>query len=199
MNNLIGLFHGAFDPITTGHVQLINAILNSKAVESIEVLPDINHPFDKPLIDITYRVALCDLALKNTKKVTVHEWYTQPQYTIDYIINLKDNTSSSIFNRLRYIIGQDNADNIHTWHKHEELINLIPFIVIPRKGCGKPTKEWYSKSPHQFLTNIKGLPKEVSSTEVRNILKTKKNPKTALKGKVVPAVADYIIKHQLYR
>jgi len=93
------------------------------------------------------------------------------------------------------VIGMDNANAIDKWFQYQDLINLIRFIVVPRKGEVRDTKiDWYLKSPHVYLdVNIP----RVSSTEVRDAVKQEN--RTFLNSNLQLEVLQYIDKQGLYR
>jgi nicotinate-nucleotide adenylyltransferase len=89
-----------------------------------------------------------------------------------------------------FIIGSDNANCIQQWHRWQEVISMVPFIVIERQGSPL-TATWCRQSPH-YIVNL-NIP-EISSTEARAILHSGGTPPT-----MHPKVIDYIRHNGLYQ
>ena len=71
---------------------------------------------------------------------------------------------------------------------------MIPFIVVPRSGYEiKKNNDWYHKDPHIFIKDSYPIPREISSTIVRDYVENKK-----LENDVDEKVIDYIQLKNLY-
>jgi nicotinic acid mononucleotide adenylyltransferase len=94
------------------------------------------------------------------------------------------------------IIGEDNANTFDNWVNYQELERMVRFVVVPRKGVDhNPKVDWFLKLPHIYLNNESDII-EISSTKVREGLKSK------FRGMVQgmdPKVLKYIIENKLYQ
>ena len=207
MTHRIGILGGAFNPPTLGHIELAKAVLQSGEVDEIYLNPCTVHSFGKDMVSYEQRVEMCRLAAEGDMHISVfqyegtHDMLSGKSY--DFLTSLLGNWRYA-GKSFKFIIGQDNADEIEKWYRYEEVIKMIPFIVVPRKGCGKPKKTWYKEKPHTFLSRLKNAPQEVSSTEIRTYLSTihrrfKDLIRRGLTGKIDLGVLDYIFKQDLYR
>lgn len=182
----IGILGGSFNPITKGHINLAKYVLNSKFnINEVWLLPCYKSLTNKKLVDTYHRLNMCKLAIEN-----------EPNYQIklcDFEIKNKiSGTSATVLtefyktvkkkNNFFFIIGMDNAINIELWEDYEKTLKLIPFIVIPRKGyTNNITPQslenylWYNHPPHIFINDSYPDIEEMSSTDIRNILKYKIN------------------------
>ena len=80
----------------------------------------------------------------------------------------------------------DNANTFDKWYKSEELKELINFIVVSRKGIDVESN-WFLKIPHIYLDeNIM----EISSTEIRNLLKNNLDVSKYLDEKIIKYIKD---------
>lgn len=88
---------------------------------------------------------------------------------------------------LAFLIGADAFAEIRTWHRWQELIAMVEFIVVTRPHFD------YSAPPGCFVHELAGLDLPVSSSEVRDRI---------IRGEtdvpVPAAVLDYIREHGLY-
>lgn len=72
------------------------------------------------------------------------------------------------------IIGADNLKQLHTWHKIDELLTMVNFIVIPRGDidCDKEVRKLKEKYVIRDITILDDCPQSnLSSTFIRNQLK----------------------------
>lgn len=167
----IGIFGGSFNPIHNGHLQIAQNLLDLKIVDQIWLLPCYSHVWNKDLATAKHRKNMINLAIKNLKfKIKLCEielTQKKPFFAIDTVKILKTKFPQHNF---LWIIGSDNFKTLNKWHKIDELLNLIPFIIVPR------TKNNFS------------------STEIRSRLK-KRLPISNL---VPKSVEKYIIQNNLY-
>jgi nicotinate-nucleotide adenylyltransferase len=165
----IALLGGAFSPITEGHINITDIIINNTNVEEIWLVPCYNHRQKDVNISPENRIAMCNVAIQTIPYVQVC------RYEIDHKL---DGSAFNCISELKklwgneiefsYVIGMDNVVKFDTWYRSEELKKLVNFIVLPRVGLKNSLDDWYQKDPHSFL-NIN--PIEVSSTVVRGLLK----------------------------
>lgn len=161
----IGIFGGAFNPIHKGHLQIAQNLLDQKIVDEVWLLPCFSHVWNKELAPAEDRVKMINLALnfnnfeiKNCLKIKnlklkiklcgIELKQKRPVFTIDTVKILKKRFPQHNF---YWIIGSDNFKTLNKWHSYEKLLNLIPFIIVPR------TKDNYSSTIIRERVQ-KGLP-----------------------------------------
>ncbi|MDO8640827.1 MAG: nicotinate (nicotinamide) nucleotide adenylyltransferase [Nitrosarchaeum sp.] len=187
----IAIFGGAFDPITTGHVHVVNEVLN--VVDHVIVMPCYKHAFDKQMTNAIDRLMMCKLAFLHNPKVEVSDYEIDNKTsgkTIEKINDLKVNYPAD---SLSWVIGLDNAYDIIKWYQWESLIKSIPFIVVPREGYSSTENNWYLSSPHILL---KCKPVLMSSSMIRELFAAKNYDK--LKELLHPLIYAYIFYNKLY-
>lgn len=197
----VGILGGSFDPITKGHIQVAQYVLdNCKEIDEVWLSPCFNHMHEKKMISPKHRLSMCKLADKGNYNIGVFDFEISTEFS---------GSSYQLFTRLLHepickeynlslIVGQDNAENFTKWKDFEKLEKLIRFITVPRVGVvPDPNVNWYKQSPHIFIEiNHKNV-MEVSSTFVRNQLKIP-DKKIDLTDFVDEKVYSYIKKHDLY-
>lgn len=192
----IALIGGAFDPVTTGHLQLAEVV--RKHVDEVWLLPCFDHAYGKEMATAEHRLAMCDVAIAS------HFWVGKKDLDVkasNFEIHHKTSTTFDTLEKLRaerpndyyFVVGQDNADTIDKWYNHKELLRTTKFIVVPRRGYAS-SETWYHEEPHLYLEDEEVA--EVSSTQVRELLKVE-DPAAA--DFLTQEVYNHIKKHELYK
>ena len=190
----VALIGGAFDPITIGHLQLAEVVL--KHVDEVRIMPCFDHAYGKQMASAGHRHDMGVLA------VVEYFWAGKGNFNVqvsDFEIINKTTATYDTFKKLRadnpadyhFVIGQDNADTIDKWYNYEELLKTTKFIVVPRKGYTS-SETWYRQEPHLYLEDESIV--EISSTQVRELLKANESAEKFLTKKV----QEYIKEYELY-
>ena len=196
----IALLGGAFNPVTRGHIQLAEYVLQAGQVaDEVWLMPCYTHVYAKTLAPAGHRLQMCSLAAAGHPGIKVFAYEIESRaasgsYTLLSRL-LQDDRYRGKYD-FSMIIGQDNANTFHKWLHHEELRQLLRFIVVPRRGITEnPVEPWYHKPPHLYLSRDCGI-MDVSSTTVRHLAFHKQWEKLA--SLVPEGVVEYIRTHQLY-
>lgn len=164
----IGILGGTFDPPHIGHLFMAEEARIKMELDQIWWMPNRIPPHKekkskttekdrldmvKSMVNLHDNFTLCDVELKRGGK----------SYTFDTIISLKENYPEHQF---FFIIGGDSLETLHTWYKHEELRELLSFIVIQRPGYDRNRNV-----DREGITIIKGPTVDVSSSAIRKALR----------------------------
>lgn len=193
----IAILGGAFDPPTIGHMAIAEAVLKLSHIEGVWFMPCYTHMFGKDMTDYTTRVAMLQKAIKGKGSLGVFQFEREHNLTNGStyeLLNILKNDKWYANHNFSFILGLDNADNIRKWYRWEEVIKLVPFIVLPRDGEVPKKNAWYSKKPHRILN--KRIP-NVSSTLARKYLQNGELENA--RGILDENVYSYIIEKGLYR
>jgi nicotinate-nucleotide adenylyltransferase len=100
----------------------------------------------------------------------------------------------------KFLIGSDQAGNIRRWRNSRDLVKLIPFIILDRRGHYYTSTSWFSSKPH---LKIRGhiLDRRISSTEIRSMLlnpRKREQYRTAELRDIRLCVKQYIYDNDLY-
>lgn len=194
----IGIFGGSFNPVHKGHLHLADSIKYEKGLDEVWFIPAFISPFkqSEPPIKCSHRLKMLELALDGKRDFRILNIECQkesPSYTYDTLMDLK---KSHPKDRFYLILGSDSAETLPTWHKADELIKEVDLLV----GARSLEVEWEAleKFP-QFYNKVKEGwipidPLEISSSEIRQLVKAKK----PIKLYVPDSVESYIKKYQLY-
>lgn len=101
--------------------------------------------------------------------------------------------------RFKFLISVELANSIPTWPRWEELVNVIPFITIPRIGyTPKLRNPWFLQRPHTYI-DIEDAPRlvDVSSTKVKKLYRSGKFK--AASKLMHPLFHRFVMERGLYR
>ena len=86
-----------------------------------------------------------------------------------------------------FIIGSDAFADIRTWHRWQDVVGSVEFIVVARPGHS------YEPPPGGRVHELRGIALPVSSSEIRQELAFGRLP-----TELPQSVATYIAEHRLY-
>ena len=172
----VAILGGAFDPITHGHIQLAQFVLNtSSEFDEVWIMPAYRHMHDKQMISAEYRLSMCEIATQVDRRIKVFDYEIKNQLageTFYLFKRLKQDEELNNKYNFSMIIGLDNANSFDKWVNYKELERMARFVVVPRKGVERdPNVNWYLQKPHIFLGGETDII-EVSSTMIRDMLHT---------------------------
>ncbi|KKM28007.1 hypothetical protein LCGC14_1568970 [marine sediment metagenome] len=190
------IFGGAFDPIHTDHLNKASQVLDATGYDRLLFMPTYKHIWDKKTADPAHRVAMIYEALSDFADHRIWSTLFEIVYKVKgpTIDTLKMLFKSEIYDYITpdntaYLIGMDQAIVIDRWERWEELINLIPFLVMTRGGRLKA--DWFLKPPHRYV-NVTGT--DISSSDIRQDIKNNRlNPEH-----LTSSTLTYIKEHELY-
>lgn len=195
----VAIFGGTFDPVHRGHLAVARAAQREYRLGLIHFVPaDLPpHKQRQPITPYPHRYAMLALALRGEKKFVPSlieappsdpsKTSQRPNYTIDTVRRFKKTLAKG--DRLFFLLGIDMFKDIDTWHKPEELMQEVEFIVVSRPGFRLP-----ATGGRKTVHLLDGVAEPVSSTKLRAALIARRVPK----GMLDPAVLEYIRKEHLY-
>jgi len=150
------IFGGSFDPPHLGHVETVNKAIKS-GIDKIIIMPNylnpLKHSFSAPP---ELRLKWLKSVFKDFKNVEVSDFEVsqkRPVYSIETIGHFKPDY---------FIIGSDNLYTLDKWHRINDILKKVEFIVAKR---GTVDKNLISKYNIKKVLDV-DIP--VSSTEIRN-------------------------------
>lgn len=182
------LFGGTFDPIHDAHLAMARAALSEFALRRILFVPAANPPHKNGASMAAWedRVRMVELACAGNPAFEVSriEENANPSYSILTIERLLAMGAGP----LAFLIGADAFADIRTWHRWQDVVRLVEFIVVTRPGCV------YDEPAGAVVRELGGLDLPVSSSEVRDRIA---RGDTAVA--IPAAVLSYIRERGLYR
>ena len=183
----IGLFFGSFNPIHIGHWILANYIVEYTDLDELWFVVSPQNPLKskKSLLHDHDRYDMVEMAIKNYPKMRVSDIefsMPRPSYTIDSLTYLRERYPEYTFG---LIMGEDNLVSLPKWKNYETLIKNHQIIVYPRVLSQDADKEIIT---HENICKINAPIIELSATEIRKMIREKKNVRPMLP----PEVFEYI-------
>ncbi len=155
----IGVFGGTFDPIHIGHLAVASAATHGLELDSV-LFVVAHRPWQKVG---TRSIAPSELRLAMVKAATDHrDDFTASSieidrggssYTVDTIETLKQANPDATY---VLVVGSDVVPDLNTWHRHDELRELVELAVIDRPGDvgAEPPPGWNFERVNAPLVNL---------------------------------------------
>lgn len=192
----IGILGGAFNPVTLGHLDVAQYVIDKTDINRVWFTPCNKHRYSKTMLSPDIRLKMCNIVCDDYENIHTSDYEIRHKLTgssSDFFAKLLDTYDMTNL-RFSLIIGMDNANDIDGWHKYKELIQTVRFIVVPRMGIIPKPNGWYLERPHIYLSEYN--PIEISSTEIRNCLCLGKF--SVAEQYLHPGVFEFIKQNRLY-
>lgn len=187
-----GLFFGSFNPVHNGHMVIANFFTEFSDLNQVWFVVSPHNPL-KPagsLLNDFQRLQLVELAIGDYRKMKASKiefGLPKPSYTINTLTHLQEKYPQHEF---VLIMGSDNLHTFHKWKNYEQILEYYSIYIYPRPGFdGGDFKS------HPKVKFIEAPLMEISSTFIRNSIKSKKDVRFMMPEKV----ADYIDEMNFYR
>jgi nicotinate-nucleotide adenylyltransferase len=182
----IGIYGGTFDPVHHAHLILAREALEKLALEQVIFVPAAISPHkpDRVPTPSAIRFEMLRAAIDSEPRFCMDDLELHrppPSYTYDSIVELRRRDPQQ---EMYYFIGSDNVPRLHTWHRFDELRQLVQFVVLHR-----------GMAPVRCDFPVIARHIDISATEIRNRVATGRS----IRYLVPPAVEEIIQRHQLYR
>ena len=189
----IGLYFGSFNPIHTGHLIIAQHILNHTEIQRLWFVISPHNPLkDKAsLANDRDRLHLVQLSIEDNpsmKASDIEFKLPQPSYTIDTLTYIKEKYPRYEF---ALIMGADNLISLPKWKNYQLLINNYPIYIYKRPNYPIESALVQHENIHVLDTPLL----DISSTWIRQLIKTKKSIRYLVPEKVF----EYLESSHLYR
>lgn len=188
----IGLLGGTFDPPHAGHLAAARACVDELGLDRL-LLVVANCPWQKvdgrEVTPAEDRYAMAEAAAAGADRVEVSRIEIErggPSYTVDTVEELRRDLPGA---ELFLVVGGDLVPALSTWHRWEDLRQLVTLAVVTRPGSPRPPDP-----PGWRVVDVDGKVVDVSSSEVRRRLEAGE----PLDGLVPDAVVRCIRARSLY-
>lgn len=190
----IGLYFGTFNPIHVGHLIIANHLVENSDLDEIWMVVTPHNPFKKKssLLDNYDRLEMVELATKSYEKIfpsDVEFKLPQPNYTVYTLAHIVEKHPKYQFS---LIMGEDNLKSLHKWKNYETILEDYTIYVYPRISEGVVVTQF---DEHPKIHRVNAPIIEISSTLIRNGIKSNKNMRPLLSD----AVWQYIDKMNFYK
>lgn len=163
----VGVFGGTFDPPHLGHLVAASEAAFECSLDEVVFVPT-GDPWQKHHLKVTEasaRLAMTRLAVGSDLSFRVSTCDIDrdgPTYAVDTVADVRAEYEHDV--ELFFIIGADSLENLHTWHRVEELCKAVKFIALNRPGHSRSEVDTSFGVEVEFID----MPSvDISSTECR--------------------------------
>jgi nicotinate-nucleotide adenylyltransferase len=166
---------GAFNMIHVGHIDYARMILNySSEYDEVWLTPCYQHLYGKKLESAEDRLEMCRIAAKVDARIKIFDYEIKNKFqgeTYHFMKMLTNDPEYKDKYSFSIAIGLDNANTINKWSNYQDLLKIVPILVINRQGY-KFNADWCLEQPHKYI-NPDIPPADISSTKLREFCKNK--------------------------
>ena len=190
-------YGGSFNPIHHGHLICGRAAAETSGFTGVVLVPTAHppHKFESAtLADSAHRLAMTQAAVAGDAFFTVDPIELSrrgPSYTLDTARELAARDRAAV----HWMIGADMLLYLPKWHRIDELIEEVTFLIVARPGW---SLDWTQLPPkfRPLAANVVAAPEiRLSATQIRARVAAGRSIRY-----LVPDTVDrYIQQHRLYR
>ncbi len=185
----IGIFGGTFNPIHNGHLAIARKIVESGKVDEVWFMVSPLNPFKQhiELLDDNIRLEMTRKALEGEHGIICTDYefgLPRPSYTWNTLQSLKKDYPQHTFS---LIIGADNWCKFSAWRNNDDIIREHRLLVYPRTGY--PIDK---ESLPQSVSFIDMDTIDVSSTEIRQLIRNGNDVSSLIPGSILEMMTHYM-------
>lgn len=193
VNQKIGIFGGTFDPIHTGHLEIVTRVSQELSLDKTYVVPARN-PWmksDKKITLFKHRVKMLEIVFGSNKDVEImcDEKEGEVSYTHNTLVKIEKKHPGA---DLYLVIGEDVISRIEEWKKIKEVLKRVTVVCVKREGLENRDVAAHLNGIHlgSRVVILEKTSIDASSSDY------KKNNKTSFINK---DVLKYIYKNNIYK
>lgn len=198
----VGVFGGTFAPIHHGHLRLALELRERLRLDRVHLIPAGEPPHrDRPRVPAERRLEWVRLACEGEPGLLVDDREVRRggrSYTYDTLAGLRQEFPQA---RLVLLLGDDAANQFHTWHRWREIPELAHLVFVARPAAAAELAPTLRERMQEHLADdVAALhaapagrfmrvhlpPLAISSTRVRGLLAARRS----VRGLVPRAVID---------
>lgn len=191
----IGILGGSFDPVHKAHMALASEACKQGRLDKLLLVPARQAALKDNVVCASdeHRLAMLELSAKKLDvdfQIELFELQREGvSFSIDTAKHLRKKYPQA---KLFWIIGSDHISKLSKWKDINELCQIVEFICAKRPNYSLLADDVPACAK---ITYIDFQPLDISSTEIRENIKLKKNLNSNLDTDVI----SYINEHKLYQ
>ena len=211
MSRPIGILGGTFDPVHNGHIRMAIECYERLGLEEVRLVPLHTPPHrHEPAASPEHRYKMLEMAMEKLDGLVVDDCELIKggvSYTIETVRMMRKKFNGT---SLCLLMGADAFNTMHTWYQWKDLLNLVHIVIAERPGSftspdNAELQDLLVANQTCNLSNLYDSPSgkifqiampllDISSTQVRNIFLSKKNPAMLLPENII----EYIESSHIY-
>ena len=185
----VGILGGNFNPVNNAHLVVADQVRQQLGLDEVLLMPEFEPPHvdKKETIDEQHRLNMLMLAINGIEGLDIETIELERKgisYTYD---TMKLLTEANPDTDYYFIIGADMVDYLPTWHRIDELIEMVQFVGVQRPK--------YKAGTSYPVIWVDVPLMDISSSAVRAYIKKDRTPNFM----VPQSVLAYIKKAGLYK
>ena len=189
-----GILGGSFNPPHKMHLDIALELINKHYVDNVVFVPTgSKYKYKNNLLPDKNRLEMLQILVKNNDNLDVsdYEMKSEVVYTYQTLKHFKENNPND---EIYFICGTDNLSYMDKWMNGEEILSNYKILVIRRQGedIDELLDKFKAYKENIIVADIEQ--RDISSTEIREKLKNKKDVLDLLDKEVYA----YIRKNKLY-
>jgi nicotinate-nucleotide adenylyltransferase len=133
----LALYGGSFDPPHTGHVRIVTEALKILPIDRLIIVPASLNPFKTTVrANGIVRYQWLKTIFAEYQNVEISDFEIQQNRSVPSIETVEH--YSDFYNEIYLIIGADNLEKLHQWHRFEELNRMVHWVVASRGKISIP-------------------------------------------------------------
>ncbi len=209
----IGLFGGTYDPIHVGHIEIANKAMDELNLDTIYFIPTGKSYFKENVLSSDIRLNMVKSAIDSNDKFKLSDCEIKRAgntYSIDTVKFFRKQFPDD---ELFFIMGMDSFRLFHKWKSYKDILELATLVVAPRTKTRSDNtqdgiidnedveddtyfEEMCLNNPDAVILRLHMDKIDISSTDLRNILKNKEYDKA--RNYIPSKTLEYIIKEGIY-
>jgi nicotinate-nucleotide adenylyltransferase len=210
LKGVIGLFGGTFDPVHNGHLRAAYELKHRLGIERIHFIPAGQPPHrPEPMAPVELRLQMLEAALADEPGccIDLREIEREgPSYSVDTARSFRNEYPEHV---LCLMLGMDAFLGLPQWHRWQDLLDMVNFVVARRPGTSLPSSGelgrlleerqvvpdaslTWARSGQIVIQNVTQL--EIASTDLRESIRAGIKPRFLVPpavGKIIEASGCY--------
>jgi len=208
----LALLGGTFDPVHYGHLRCADQARRELSLEYLYLLPAGQPPHrGEPQASTAQRLRMLTLARGEFPCLLLDDRETRragPSYMVDTLRELRD-----IYPQrpLLLLIGQDAANQLHSWHRWRQLFELAHIVILTRPAAhieyepdlaeqvglrAVADARGLKASPAGGIMQLDVEPVDVSATAIKRMIRSGQVPRGMLPEPVLAYIAENGLYHE---
>lgn len=191
----LGVYGGSFNPIHKGHIELARLFMDRLNFDKLLLIPTAipPHKVCENMASGTDRFNMCSLASKNIEGIEVSDIEINRQgksYTIDTLKSICEIYQNF---EIYLLMGADMFLCFDTWKEYKEILKIAVLCTVPRNNDNVEILKKYAdylNSQGGKTIVLEQMLTQVSSTQIRDMLKLNKDVDNLLSKEVFQYIKD---------